>query len=80
MFSFPFFKRSPRAYASRLPCGKARKAQLSARIHEDARAALDALAADRGMSTSEYVARLLNDHLMGTANLQFVLDKHRSRG
>jgi hypothetical protein len=78
MFSL-FFKRCPRSYAKRLPGGKARSAQLFARIHHDVRAALDALAAEREMFTSEYVARLLNDHLMGTPNLQFVLDKHRSR-
>jgi hypothetical protein len=77
MFSFSFLKRSRRRYASRLPLGRARTAQLSARIHEDARLALNALALERGMSTSEYVARLLNDHLHGTANLQFVLDKYR---
>lgn len=77
MFPFPFFKRTRRAYAARLPYGRARNAQLSARIHQEARSALDALAAERGMSTSEYVARLLNDHLQGTANLQFVLEKHR---
>lgn len=80
MFSIPFFKGPRRHYAPRLPLGRARSAQLSARIHKEAKVALDALALERGMSTSEYVARLLNDHLHGTANLQFVLDKQRRGG
>jgi hypothetical protein len=36
---------------------------LCARVHEDARRAVSALASEHCMSLSEYLARLLNDHL-----------------
>ena len=55
--------RATRPYATRLPPGLVRRAMLSVRVHENARRSVCALARERGMSVSEYVCRLLNDHL-----------------
>ena len=52
-----------RPYARRLPPEYCRRALLSIRIHDHARSAVRALAHERGMSISEYCARLLSDHL-----------------
>jgi len=76
---FSIFRRTARPYAKRLPRELVRRAQLSIRVHEKARYAIVALAASRGMSASEYVCRVLNDHLSQVANLHFVVDRHRSR-
>jgi hypothetical protein len=40
---------------------------LSVRVHENARRSVNTLARERGMSTSEYVCRLVNDHLREVA-------------
>jgi hypothetical protein len=50
-----------RPYAQRLHPGKS--GTISARISEEASRMLDVLARMRGMSKSEYLCRLLNDHL-----------------
>ena len=63
MYSLPPSLRPKRPYALRLPPELCRRAQLSVRVHENARSAVFRLASRRGMSASEYVARLLNDHL-----------------
>jgi len=63
MFSLNFFRRHPRPYSNRLPPKLARRAMLSVRVHEAARRSFNDLAEQRGMSVSEYVCRLLNDHL-----------------
>jgi len=63
MFSLNIFRRNPRPYSNRLPSKLARRAMLSVRIHEAARRSFGELAEQRGMSVSEYVCRLLNDHL-----------------
>lgn len=52
-----------RRYARRLPLGYRRRAMLSIRVHENVRRLVQALAERRGMSTSEYLARLIQDHL-----------------
>ncbi len=57
------FRRSTRFYANRLPSKLARRAMLSVRVHETARESVRSLAEQRGMTASEYVCRLLNDHL-----------------
>lgn len=41
----------------------ARHAMLCARVHDGAKRAVTFLAKERGMTTSEYIARLVNDHL-----------------
>jgi hypothetical protein len=63
MFSLNPFRRTTRPYAKRLPPELVRRAMLSVRVHENARRTVGALAQQRGMSVSEYVCRLLNDHL-----------------
>ncbi len=63
MFSLNIFRRNPRPYSSRLPPKLARRAMLSVRIHETARRSFGELAEQRGVSVSEYVCHLLNDHL-----------------
>lgn len=63
MFSLNIFRRSPRPYSNRLPPKLARRAMLSVRIHEATRRSFRELAEQQGMSVSEYVCRLLNDHL-----------------
>lgn len=68
MFPFDLFRRPRRFYAKRLPPELVRRAMLSVRVHENARRAVFDLARERDMSTSEYVARLLNDHLRFEAN------------
>lgn len=52
-----------RPYARRLPNEHCRRALLSIRVHDHARRTVRALALERGMSISEYCARLLADHL-----------------
>ena len=52
-----------RPYALRLPPELCRRSMLSIRVHEKAKRSIRALALERGMSVSEYMARLLNDHL-----------------
>lgn len=67
-----FFRNSSRrAYARRFPRADARRAMLCARVHEGARNAVQGLAQKRGMSVSEYVARLVNDHLTEVRRGQF---------
>ncbi len=63
MFSLNIFRRNPRPYSNRLPPKLARRAMLSVRVHETARRSFSELAEQRGISMSEYVCRLLNDHL-----------------
>jgi hypothetical protein len=63
MFSMNIFRRNPRPYSNRLPPKLARRAMLSVRIHEATRRSFGELADQRGMSVSEYVCQLLNDHL-----------------
>lgn len=58
-----FRRRDPRPYSNRLPPKLARRAMLSVRIHEAARRSFNDLAEQRGMSVSEYVWRVLNEHL-----------------
>jgi hypothetical protein len=63
MFSMNIFRRSSRPYAQRGYDDLGRKAMVSARVHHNAHKAVLSLAQERGMSVSEYVARVLNDHL-----------------
>lgn len=63
MFPINLFRRNPRPYANRLPPKLARRAMLSVRVHEAARQSVVDLAEARGMSASEYVYRVLTDHL-----------------
>jgi hypothetical protein len=63
MSFFDFFCGTKRRYAKRLPPGLVRRAMLSIRVNEHTRRVVFALAEERGMSISEYVARLLSDHL-----------------
>ena len=56
-------KKSRRPYARRLPAQFARRVMLCARVSREMKAAIAQLAATRKMSISEYMARLLNDHL-----------------
>lgn len=63
MYSLPSSLQPKRPYANRQPPELCRRAQLSVRVHENARSAVFSLASRRGMSASEYVARLLNDHI-----------------
>lgn len=67
MFSLNLFRRSPRPYANRLPRRLARRAMLSVRIHETARRTFGELADQQGISVSEYVCKILNDHLRDVA-------------
>lgn len=55
-----------RPYARRLPPEFRRRAMLSIRVQESVRHLIKSLAARRGMSASEYVARLIQDHLTHT--------------
>ena len=66
-FTYPL-SRPIRPYSTRQSSEHVRRAMLSARIHEQARQSVATLAAQRRMSVSEYVARLLNDHLRQAAN------------
>jgi hypothetical protein len=52
-----------RRYASRLPKAYSRLDMICARVSKASRQGLKLLADRRGMSLSEYIARLLNDHL-----------------
>lgn len=70
MSIFDFFHGAKRRYAKRLPPGLVRRAMLSIRVNEYTRRVVFALAAERGMSISEYVARLLNDHLNAVAQVR----------
>lgn len=63
MFPMNFFRRCPRPYAKRLPPKLARRAMLSIRVQEVARQTFADLAVQQGMSVSEYVYLVLNDHL-----------------
>ena len=56
-------KKNRRPYARRLPAQFARRVMLCARVSREMKAAIAQLAAARKMSISEYMARLLNDHL-----------------
>lgn len=62
MFKYQSHQISRRPYAKRQPRDLCRCASLSIRVHAQARGIVRALALERGMSVSEYVARLLNDH------------------
>lgn len=63
MFKLNPFRRCTRQYSNRLPPQLARRALVSIRVHEDVRLSIRKLAEERGMSVSEYVCRVLNDHL-----------------
>ena len=52
-----------RPYAKRLPTELCRRSLLSIRVREQTRSTVRALAYERMMSVSEYMARLLTDHL-----------------
>ncbi len=65
-------KKNRRPYARRLPAQFARRVMLCARVSREMKAAIAQLAAARKMSISEYMARLLNDHLT-TAQQQGLL-------
>jgi len=52
-----------RHYARRLSAAFSRNAMLSIRVHDRVRRTIFALALERGMSASEYCARLFSDHL-----------------
>lgn len=65
-------KKNRRPYARRLPAQFARRVMLCARVSREMKAAISQLAAARKMSISEYMARLLNDHLT-TAQQQRLL-------
>ncbi len=59
-----------RAYSTR-GRGDVRLSLLSTRVHEHARLAIVRLAQQRGMSVSEYLCRLLNDHLQACGAATF---------
>lgn len=59
-----------RYYARRFPLGLPRCASLSVRLHEATRECLISLAEDRRMSLSEYVARLIQDHVSNHGPIQ----------
>lgn len=61
-----------RRYARRLPKAFARLDMICARVSNASRQSLLLLAERRGMSLSEYLARLVNDHLT-TAQQQGLL-------
>lgn len=63
MLSISFFRRTKRPYAKRLSPELCRRAMLSVRVQDRARTALLHLAKERGMSASEYMSLLLNEHL-----------------
>jgi len=65
-------KKNRRPYARRLPAQFARRVMVCARVSREMKAAIAKLAATRKMSISEYMARLLNDHLT-TAQQQGLL-------
>lgn len=65
-------KKNRRPYARRLPAQFARRVMICARVSREMKAAIAQLAATRHMSISEYMARLLNDHLT-TAQQQGLL-------
>lgn len=65
-------KKNRRPYARRLPAQFARRVMVCARVSREMKAAIAKLAAARKMSISEYMARLLNDHLT-TAQQQGLL-------
>jgi hypothetical protein len=52
-----------RHYARRLPSEFCRRAMLSIRVSEAARCIVKSLAEQRDMSASEYLARLIADHI-----------------
>ena len=56
-----------RPYACRQKAELCRLAMLSIRVHEQVRRMINALAAERGMSISEYTCRIINDHLSQVA-------------
>ena len=62
-------RRPSRPYSKRRSMGLERRAMLSARVHEIARRDVSPLASRRGMSVSEYVARVLYDHLRQAVNV-----------
>ena len=63
MFTFNPLHRKTRRYAKRLPSEFARRVILSVRVNVHVRRAVISLASQRNMSASEYLARLLSDHL-----------------
>ena len=62
----PFRPVTKRPYARRLPSQYCRRAMLSIRVSDNTRHWIKTLAARRGISPSEYVARLIHDHLTYT--------------
>jgi glycerol kinase len=59
----PMNKKRRRPYARRLPAQFARRVMLCARVSKEVKAAIAKLAADRNMSSSEFAARMIADHL-----------------
>lgn len=55
----------------------ARNAMLCSRVPKGAKETIKALAAERGMTTSEYLARLVNDHLVAIARQRGSAQNHR---
>jgi hypothetical protein len=60
------FRRN-RRYAQRFPDGHSRLEMVCSRVRRDARESIGMLAERRGMSVSEYIARLINDHIRRSA-------------
>lgn len=56
-------KHRRRPYARRLPAQFARRVTLCVRVSKEVKAAIAKLAAVRNMSSSEYAARMIADHL-----------------
>lgn len=57
-------KSTRRYYARRLACPHIRRCQIGFRVSEGVRQLLEQMACARHMSVSEYMARLLNDHVI----------------
>jgi hypothetical protein len=60
-----FQKQVKRPYSQRIRPG--RTGSISSRITDDANRLLSALATSRGISKSEYICRILNDHLRSSS-------------
>lgn len=66
----PHYRVHPRRYARRLPPVHARRVTLTIRITGPMKDAVAYLAAGRQMSPSEYLARLLSDHLAAQSQVR----------
>ena len=58
-------RRTKRPYAARLPEPYSRRTMLCLRVSAMSRVAVQRLASERSMSASEYLSRLVNEHLNG---------------